>query len=163
MNRNPRWMNVSSWSCRNLAFSLCYLIFLSMAWKQIKIISDKVCRWCTQIGGVINNEKDEVTTRALDCVESWMLVGSTHLHVTKRVHLGTKNVGRAFRMGGPLEKIWGGVGLSTEHKLPVWCCGQRTIVILGCLNRIILSKCREMTSPLCLALVERLLAHGIQF
>uniref|UniRef100_UPI00109F2E4C uncharacterized protein LOC114596483 n=1 Tax=Podarcis muralis TaxID=64176 RepID=UPI00109F2E4C len=119
----------------------------------------------TKLGGVANTPEDRITLQNdLDSLENWAKTNKMNFNreKCKVLHLGKKNERHKYKMGdtwlesSTCEKD---LGVLVDHKLDMSqqcdAAAKKANAILGCINRSIASRSREVIVPLYSALDKR--------
>uniref|UniRef100_A0A670IJS6 Reverse transcriptase domain-containing protein n=1 Tax=Podarcis muralis TaxID=64176 RepID=A0A670IJS6_PODMU len=127
----------------------------------------------TKLGGVANTPEDRITLQNdLDRLENWAKTNKMNFNreKCKVLHLGKKKESHKYKMGdtwlesSTCEKD---LGVLVDHKLDMsqQCdvAAKKANAILGCINRSIASRSREVIVPLYSALVRPHLEYCVQF
>uniref|UniRef100_A0A670K9H8 Reverse transcriptase domain-containing protein n=1 Tax=Podarcis muralis TaxID=64176 RepID=A0A670K9H8_PODMU len=127
----------------------------------------------TKLGGVANTPEDRITLQNdLDRLENWAKTNKMNFNreKCKVLHLGKKNERHKYKMGdtwlesSTCEKD---LGVLVDHKLDMSqqcdAAAKKANAILGCINRSIASRSREVIVPLYSALVRPHLEYCVQF
>uniref|UniRef100_A0A670KJT9 Reverse transcriptase domain-containing protein n=1 Tax=Podarcis muralis TaxID=64176 RepID=A0A670KJT9_PODMU len=127
----------------------------------------------TKLGGVANTPEDRITLQNdLDRLENWAKTSKMNFNreKCKVLHLGKKNERQKYKMGdtwlesSTCEKD---LGVLVDHKLDMSqqcdAAAKKANAILGCINRSIASRSREVIVPLYSALVRPHLEYCVQF
>ncbi|KAG6930089.1 hypothetical protein G0U57_004388, partial [Chelydra serpentina] len=107
----------------------------------------------------------------LDKLEKWSEVNRMKFNKDKCkvLHLGRNNQFHTYRMGGDClgrSTAERDLGVIVDHKLNMSQCdavAKKANLILGCINRCVVSKTREVILPLYSALVRPQLEYCVQF
>uniref|UniRef100_A0A670HT18 Reverse transcriptase domain-containing protein n=1 Tax=Podarcis muralis TaxID=64176 RepID=A0A670HT18_PODMU len=126
----------------------------------------------TKLGGVANTPEDRITLQNdFDRLENWAKTKMNfNREKCKVLHLGKKNERHKYKMGdtwlesSTCEKD---LGVLVDHKLDMSqqcdAAAKKANAILGCINRSIASRSREVIVPLYSALVRPHLEYCVQF
>ncbi|XP_077772840.1 uncharacterized protein LOC114582471 [Podarcis muralis] len=127
----------------------------------------------TKLGGVAKTPEDRITLQNdLDRLENWAKTNKMNFNreKCKVLHLGKKKERHKYKMGdtwlesSTCEKD---LGVLVDHKLDMsqQCdvAAKKANAILGCINRSIASRSREVRVPLYSALVRPHLEYCVQF
>ncbi|KAM9128056.1 uncharacterized protein ACDP82_011991 [Pangshura tecta] len=126
----------------------------------------------TKLGGTATALEDRVIIQNdLDKLEKWSEVNQMKFNKDKRkvLHLGRNNQFHTYRIGTDClgrSTADRDLGVIVDHKLNMSQCdavAKKVNVILGCTNRRVVSKTREVILPLYSALVRPQLEYCVQF
>jgi len=127
----------------------------------------------TKLGGVANSSEDRIRIQTdLDRLESWAKANKMNFNKEKCkiLHLGRKNERHKYRMGDTWldsSTCERDLGVLVDDKLNMsqQCdvAAKKANAILGCINRSIVSRSKEVLIPLYSALVRPHLEYCVQF